>query len=533
MGVLGFRMLWLLGCVMWGASISSTAMDGYQNYVMKECKFARYPSLCVQTLMRFESPSTQDVHVVSALINKTISETKLPTSYFAKFSSRLDIQESKRALGITDYCEELMSMSLKRLDQSLLALKESPTKNKHDIQTWLSAALTFQQTCKDSVESLGLSGDLMNKISQKMEYLSQLASNPLSLVNRVTTASPRKGTGRRLLNEEVQLAFPNWVSSKDRKLLQAQTIKANVIVSKDGTGNYRTVSEAIKAASGNRFVIYVKAGVYKEKIRTNKDGITLIGDGKYSTIITGDDSAARGSSMPDSATFTITGDGFIARDIGFHNTAGPQGEQALALNIASDHSVLYRCSIAGYQDTLYALAMRQFYRECDIYGTVDFIFGNAAAVFQNCYLALRRPNGDYNVILASGRSDPGQNTGFSVQNCRITAASDFSPVKHNFNTYLGRPWKQYSRSVVMQSTIDDFVASRGWIEWPGAASYGKTLYFAEYSNVGPGAGTSGRVTWPGFHVINAGEAVKFTVAGFISGTSWLPSTGVTFIAGLH
>ncbi|KAF2304227.1 hypothetical protein GH714_028682 [Hevea brasiliensis] len=368
-----------------------------------------------------------------------------------------------------------------------------------------------------------------------MDYLSQLASNPLALVNRIAGNGVKleNNTRSRHLGEEVE-DFPKWVSARDRKLLQTSTIKANAVVAKDGTGNYKTISEAIKAASGGRFVIYVKSGVYKEKIRTNKDGITLIGDGKYSTIIAGDDSVAGGSSMPDSATFTITGDGFIARDIGFQNTAGPQGEQALALYIASDHSVLYRCSISGYQDTLYALGLRQFYRECDIYGTIDFIFGNAAAVFQNCYLVLRRPQrGAYNVILANGRTDPGQNTGFALHNCKITGSSDFSPVKHSFNSYLGRPWKQYSRSVIMQSYIDDAISSRGWIEWPGAGSYGKTLYYAEYSNTGPGAGTSNRVNWPGFRVIGTQEAVEFTVGNFIAGTSWLPSTGVTFVSGLQ
>ncbi|BBH08157.1 Plant invertase/pectin methylesterase inhibitor superfamily [Prunus dulcis] len=162
----------------------------------------------------------------------------------------------------------------------------------------------------------------------------------------------------------------------------------------------------------------------------------------------------------------VTGDGFIARDIGFQNTAGPQGEQALALYISSDRSVLYRCSIVGYQDTLYAYALRQFYRECDIYGTIDFIFGNAAAVFQSCDLVLRRHKG-YNAILANGRSDPGQKTGFSVQNCRIIPSSDFSPVKHSYSSYLGRPWKQYSRAIVMESTIDDVIAPQGWVEWPG------------------------------------------------------------------
>lgn len=85
----------------------------------------------------------------------------------------------------------------------------------------------------------------------------------------------------------------------------------------------------------------------------------------------------------------------------------------------------------------------------------------------------------------------------------------------------------------MESAIDDSISSKGWVEWPGAGSYGKTLYFAEYANTGPGAGVSNRVKWPGFHVIGTGDAVKFTVGDFIAGTNWIPSTGVTFISGLQ
>ncbi|XP_030943778.1 pectinesterase [Quercus lobata] len=532
MGLLVFFLVfWVLGlCALGlgGASISWDAMDDNQNYV-KECGFTRYPSLCVETLTRLGS-ANQPVDIVLALVNKTISETKLTTSNFAKFSSQFEAQElAERAHYVTGggYCEELMNMSLKWLEQSMLALKDSPEKNKHDIQTWLSAALTFQQACKDSADSLSLSEEYLNivqnQISKKMDYLSQLGSNPLALVNRIT----KTGTGK----SKKSTTSPKWVFTRDRKLVEA---KANVIVAKDGSGNYKTVSEAIKAASGKQFVIYVKSGVYKEKIHTKKDGITLIGDGKYSTIIIGDDCVAKGSSLAASATFTITGNGFIARDIGFHNTAGPQGEQALAVYVASDHSVFFRCSIAGYQDSLYALALRQFYRECDIYGTIDFIFGNAVAVFQSCNLILRRPQrGYYNVILANGRNDPGQNTGFSVQKCKIMVSSDFSAVKHSYNSYLGRPWREYSRAVIMESTLDDAIAPRGWIEWPGAESSTlKNLYFAEYSNVGPGAGLSKRVQWPGYHVIGADEAVKFTVSKFIAGTSWLPFTGIPFISGL-
>ncbi|KAL0426739.1 UNVERIFIED_CONTAM: Pectinesterase 2 [Sesamum latifolium] len=439
---------------------------------------------------------------VGAAEDGTISESRLPDHSLVSshFVSPAGPQLTRTAV---DYCNELMEMSLKRLNQALDLLQKSPSKHKADVQTLLSAALTFQQTCKDALEDHVPLNSYVEEIYKKMDYLSELGSN----------------------------RWP-W----DRKLLQSSEIKADAVVAKDGSGNFKTVSEAIEAAGRGRFVIYVKSGTYNEKINTNKDGITLIGDGKYSTIITGGSSVAKGSSLRGSATFTITGDGFIARDIGFENTAGPDGHQAVALTISSDNSVLYRCSIAGYQDTLYALALRQFYRECDIYGTVDFIFGNAAAVFQSCNLVLRRPRsgGAFNAILANGRSDPGQNTGFSVQNCKITVGSDFSPVRDKFNSYLGRPWKPYSRAVVMQSNIDGEISARGWVEWRGAGgnTY-KTLYFAEYENMGPGAGTSGRVNWPGFHVIGAPEATKFTVASFIGGNSWLPSTGVTFVAGLH
>ncbi|CAI0401952.1 unnamed protein product [Linum tenue] len=393
-------------------------------------------------------------------------------------------------------------MSLQSLGQSLSALRNSPTKRKHDIQTWLSSVLTFHQACADSIHHSLSTADAASHISRKTSYLSQLISNALSLANRITSSDHSHSANK---------TSTKWVSMKNRKLLQGGggvIIRANAVVAKDGTGNYETISAAIAAAPGrSRFVIYVKAGVYNEKIHTNKDGITL----------------------------AITGDGFIARDIGFQNTAGPAGEQAVALYAASDHSVFYRCSMTGYQDTLYALALalRQFYRECDISGTIDFIFGNAAAVFQNCNILLRRPRpGNSNVVFANGRTDPGQTTGFSLQASRISAASDLAPVKSNFDCYLGRPWKQYSRAVVMQSSIDPTISSKGWAEWPGQGSFSKTLYFGEFSNSGPGAGMSGRVKWAGFHALGPQEAAKFTVGNFIAGSSWLPSTGVTFIAGL-
>ncbi|XP_019194258.1 PREDICTED: pectinesterase-like [Ipomoea nil] len=525
----------------WLVVVVATIADATTaDHVRVQCGYTRYPSLCLQTLSRLAGTAAENRHVdvLSALLNSTVSLTTLPVSNFESLSSRFVSSEAQLARHSIGYCHELTTMSNQRLSQAMAALKESPEKNKADIQTWISAAITFQQTCKDSADDHAASNDLMAQISRTMDYHSRLASNALALANRITKSSPETRNAERHLSEDTdERRFPSWVSAGDRKMLESSggTIQADAVVAKDGSGNYKTVSEAINAAGGGRFVIYVKSGVYKEKIRTKKDGITLIGDGKYSTIITGDDSVGGGSSLPESATFAISGDGFIAKDIGFENTAGAGSHQAVALTVSSDHSVLFRCSIAGYQDSLYALSLRQFYRECDIYGTIDFIFGNAAAVFQSCQLVLRRPRsgGAYNVILANGRSDPGQNTGFSVQNCKITVGSDFSPVRNSFNSFLGRPWKQYSRSVVMQSNIDGEIASRGWVEWPGASgSVLKTLYFAEYANMGAGAGLGGRVGWAGFHAIGKDEAEKFTVANLISGTSWLPSTGVTFVSGL-
>jgi pectin methylesterase-like acyl-CoA thioesterase len=218
----------------------------------------------------------------------------------------------------------------------------------------------------------------------------------------------------------------------------------------------------------------------------------------------------------------VSGAGFVARDMTFINNAGPEKYQAVALRMGADFAAIYRCSIAGYQDTLYVHSLRQFYRECDIFGTVDFIFGNAAVVFQECNIYARKPLANQkNTITAQGRKDPNQNTGISLHNCRIKAAADLSPFKAAYPTYLGRPWKLYSRTVILKSFLDDLIHPAGWLEWSGEFAL-RTLYFGEYMNVGPGARMDGRVTWPGYKVIKtAEEAKEFSVDIFISGCPYI------------
>jgi len=228
----------------------------------------------------------------------------------------------------------------------------------------------------------------------------------------------------------------------------------------------------------------------------------------------------------------VVGDNFIARDMTFRNTAGAKNHQAVALRSGSDFSVFYKCSFEGYQDTLYVHSQRQFYRECDIYGTVDFIFGNAAVVFQNCNIYARSPPNKTITITAQGRTDPNQNTGISIHNCRVTAASDLKPVQGSVKTYLGRPWKQYSRTVFMKTFLDSLINPAGWSPWSGNFAL-DTLYYGEYMNTGPGSSTANRVNWKGYRVITSSAvASQFTVGSFISGNNWLPATNVPFTAGL-
>ncbi|XP_058079689.1 pectinesterase 2-like [Magnolia sinica] len=229
----------------------------------------------------------------------------------------------------------------------------------------------------------------------------------------------------------------------------------------------------------------------------------------------------------------VIADGFIARDMTFQNTAGPQMHQAVALRSSSDHSIFYRCSFKGYQDTLYVHSQRQFYRDCDIYGTIDFIFGYAAAIFQNCNIYVRRPMiYQQNSVTAHGRSDPNENTGIVIHHSRIVAAPDLWPAQGSFKTFLGRPWMNYSRTVIMKTYIGSLIDPAGWVEWIGDFGL-STLYFGEYMNRGGGAHTGRRVKWPGYHIlVTAAEARNFSARSFLHGDGWIPATGVPYISGL-
>lgn len=216
----------------------------------------------------------------------------------------------------------------------------------------------------------------------------------------------------------------------------------------------------------------------------------------------------------------VLADNFIGKCISFENVSEEGKGQAVALRSEGDKSVFFLCEFRSYQDTLYVNGGRQFFRECDVYGSVDFIFGDAAMILQKCNIYFR----DFGYMTAQGRTDMARNTGISVDNCSIKAAPEFPPSAEK--GFLGRPWKDFARVIVMKSFIDNVINPAGYEEWGGRS---KTAQYIEYANSGPGSITDARVKWPGFHALKSGEGAKpFSVAVFIDGNQWLPSTGVPF-----
>ncbi|XP_059295374.1 pectinesterase-like [Lycium ferocissimum] len=303
------------------------------------------------------------------------------------------------------------------------------------------------------------------------------------------------------------------------------TEKPNVVVAQDGSGDFQTIAEAILAApnrSVERYYIRIRQGTYREYIQVNKTktNIVLIGEGMDSTIITGNKSFGGGIQTYKTATVGVLGNGFTAQDITFRNDAGPENHQAVAIRVEADFASFYRCRFEGYQDTLYTKKNRQFYRDCEVYGTIDFICGDAAALFQNCLIEVRVPlPRQYNTITAQKREfDEPIETGIVLQNCTIKATQDLEKME-NVMTYLGRPWGNFSKTVVMESHIDHLINPKGWIEFTN-----KSLvhpFYLEYKNRGPGAVTDGRVKWASV-TSDPNVVSNFTVRHFINGDKWIP-----------
>jgi len=322
----------------------------------------------------------------------------------------------------------------------------------------------------------------------------------------------------------VSVFSQTYVTGKNEKPVNSID-SATFVVAKDGSGNFLTVQAAIYATPDyrkRRTVIYIKNGIYNEKIilPESKQMVTLVGESADKTIIAYGDWAQKKSILGEeigtsgSASFFVYGRDFYAQNITFQNTAGPVG-QAVAVHVSSDRCVFNNCRFLGFQDTLFTYAenSRQYYKNCYIEGTTDFIFGWSTAVFDGCTIHCLRES-----YITAASTQQTTKYGYLFVNCKITADSTVKKM------YLGRPWRNYAKVVFRECEMGAFIRSEGWHNWKKTEAE-KTTFYAEYKNTGPGADTSQRVKWS--HILTDKQAKEWTVEKVLSGDDgWNPNEGV-------
>ena len=283
-------------------------------------------------------------------------------------------------------------------------------------------------------------------------------------------------------------------------------------VAKDGSGDYTRIQDAIDAMRVyplKTITLYIKNGVYTEKIELPRDNtdVIFIGESVEKTIITYNDYSGRGKLTTfTSYTAKISGNRFVAENITFANTAGPVG-QALALYVDADKAVFKNCRFLGNQDTIFLTGenARQYFTDCYIEGTTDFIFGPATAVFDKCTIHCKS-----NSYITAANTPKAMRFGFVFFDCKITADSGVNKV------YLGRPWRAYSNTVFIRCELPSAIAAEGWNNWNNPENE-KTVFYAEYKNTGPGANTTGRVKWS--KQLTEKEILAYTIPGIFQDVS--------------
>ena len=301
-----------------------------------------------------------------------------------------------------------------------------------------------------------------------------------------------------------------------------------LVVSRDGTGEFRTIDEAIevcRAFMDYTKVIYVKKGVYKEKliIPSWLTNITICGEDRDNTIITWDDhanikmpvggldseAAVKGKPMGTFRTYTlkVQGSYITLKDITIENNAAKLG-QAVALHTEGDHILVQNCRLLGNQDTVYTGVggTRVAFYDCYIEGTTDFIFGPSIAWFQNCEIHSKA-----NSYITAASTPAGQKYGYVFYKCRLTADKDVDKV------YLGRPWRPFAATIFMDCELGKHIRPEGWHNWNNAKNE-ETARYAEYGNKGEGASTKNRVKWS--KQLSKKEAAKVTLLDAFGEDCW-------------
>jgi pectinesterase len=288
------------------------------------------------------------------------------------------------------------------------------------------------------------------------------------------------------------------------------------MVAPDGSGDFLSIQKAIdasKAFPDNRVTIFVKNGVYKEKllVPSCNSRLSIIGESAEKTIITFDDYFDKINRGRNSTFYTYTlkveANDFRMENITVENASGPVG-QAVALHVEGDRCVFCNCRFLGHQDTVYAAGKfsRQYFENCAIEGTTDFIFGESTAVFEHCTIHCKSDS-----YITAASTPEGKPFGFVFLNCKLTAAEGVSKV------YLGRPWRIYSKTAFLNCWMGAFICPEGWHNWSKPESEQKVVY-AEYNNSGEGASVGSRVSWS--VRLSEKEAEAYTKENIFSPYGW-------------
>jgi pectinesterase len=291
-----------------------------------------------------------------------------------------------------------------------------------------------------------------------------------------------------------------------------------MVVAGDRSGNYKTIQQALDAVplkNKKPIVIFIRNGIYKEKLHldTSKDLVHLIGEDKFRTIITWDDHTGKVSPKGDtintrtSWTFLVRADNFTAENITIQNDAGFTAGQAVGLESDGDMASYYNCRIVGNQDILFTNNdnSRQYFEDCYIEGTTDFIFGSSTVWFERCHIHSKKNSH------ITAASTPQQHAfGYVFNDCILTGDTSLHKVS------LGRPWRPYAGVAYIHCYIGPHIMPEGWSNWNNTENY-KTTRYSEYRNYGPGAEVLKRVEWS--RQMSEEEVKRYTVENVIG--RWL------------
>jgi len=309
----------------------------------------------------------------------------------------------------------------------------------------------------------------------------------------------------------------------------------NLYVAADGTGDFYSIQRALDVARPGQ-VIMVSPGAYREVLTVTRPNITIRSHNPDAskTVVVNDRSAGRNGGTLNSATVNISGDNFFAENITFENDFNrthpqlPQGSQALALKVTGDRAIFHNVRLLGNQDTVFAgnrgctmntqgcLPSRQYFSDCYIAGNVDFLFGDAKAAFHNCEIHSTAHDGGF--ITAQGKHYPGEDSGFVIDQCRLTADPGVTGT-----VYLGRPWRPYATVIYLNTEMDGKIDPAGWREWhPGETHSLDTAYYAEFNSTGPGAHHDQRD--PHTRFLTPGQAKQYEPEVYLRGNdNWNPN----------